>query len=734
MSESKATSMTKKDEPEKKQGGGHRYFVRKPDDNKKMSDGIPMLKFGKGNNFHKFKHALSEVALKEFGNLGKLINLGKYYVPQINQASLPPSMTLFAKQQEVLELEMLKEYNKQVANCPKLYGLIRQHMSLESKDEVSKEPDYEVWHADTDPEKLWQAIEKTHKVDSISNVTEVKALVARKSYQNIKQGSFESLAQYSERFRETYRAYKDSATNVDVEEADQAMDFFHGLDAGQYGVFKMNMMNGWTTGAFPPPTTVNQIYQVAGNWVKPTSRIEGGTSATYVTIEEGASLKKQKAKAKQAASEKGDGEEKPKKDRSQLECWYCKEKGHFSSNCPKKKKAKEDQGIANVTWLEQEEFCMSCTTSETMEYKVNNAVNMTQKLTCTEILLDNQADISIVHPQLLENVRPAERNIRVKGVGGVQVVVSKKGKLKDFFEVYASEDTKANVLSFADVEDMYQITYVQGEAFIVHMRDRDLIFRRRDKLYVADLQETAVSTVQATVRENELVYTKEEVNRAKQAHQCLKNSGYPSIGEAVHLLTDGNIRGAPMLMQADLERAYRMYGLHPEYVRGKLTKKTVSRMQVDPTLRSTTKNLKLYADVMHIDTKKFLVSVANPLNLTLQSVIAGESRQELGMALQGQLAVLRSKGFIPSIVYVDPQSAFKAMTRDFPGVEIDVGGAGDYIAKVDSRIRRIKETYRSVKSGLAWSLPRSLVPDLVAYVVSRLNIRRTSALADNVCP
>jgi hypothetical protein len=144
--------------------------------------------------------------------------------------------------------------------------------------------------------------------------------------------------------------------------------------------------------------------------------------------------------------------------------------------------------------------------------------------------------------------------------------------------------------------------------------------------------------------------------------------------------------------------------------------------------------LKLYADVMCIDTKKFLVSVADPLNLILQSVIARELKQELGMALQGQLAVLRSKGFIPTIVYVDPQSAFRAMTQDFPGVEIDVGGAGDYVAKVDSQIRRIKETYRSVMSGLPWSLPRSLVADLVAYVVSRMNICRTSALVDNACP
>jgi hypothetical protein len=37
------------------------------------TSGGPILWFGKGNNFHRFKQALSEVSLKEFGNLGKLI-------------------------------------------------------------------------------------------------------------------------------------------------------------------------------------------------------------------------------------------------------------------------------------------------------------------------------------------------------------------------------------------------------------------------------------------------------------------------------------------------------------------------------------------------------------------------------------------------------------------------------------------------------------------------------------
>jgi hypothetical protein len=47
---------------------------------------------------------------------------------------------------------------------PKFFGLIMQHLSAESKDKIRDSPDYEEWSVDTDPEKLWQAIEKAHKV------------------------------------------------------------------------------------------------------------------------------------------------------------------------------------------------------------------------------------------------------------------------------------------------------------------------------------------------------------------------------------------------------------------------------------------------------------------------------------------------------------------------------------------------------------------------------------------
>jgi hypothetical protein len=46
--------------------------------------------------------------------------------------------------------------------------------------------------------------------------------------------------------------------------------------------------------------------------------------------------------------------------------------------------------------------------------------------------------------------------------------------------------TKANVLSFGTVEEVYNITYLCREVFMVHTPDRDIVFRQRDKLYIAE--------------------------------------------------------------------------------------------------------------------------------------------------------------------------------------------------------------------------------------------------------
>jgi hypothetical protein len=163
----------------------------------------------------------------------------------------PAGSTLDADEVRALKVETVKEYAKKLAkvdsDSPKMYGFIMQHLSVESKDEIAREQDYEVWSKALDAEKLWLAIVKTHKVDCVSNVSKVKELTARKAYQGIRQGAYESLAQYSERFCNTLCGFEEIGTTanpVGISEKEQAMDFFHGLDQGKYRAFKAEMMNG----------------------------------------------------------------------------------------------------------------------------------------------------------------------------------------------------------------------------------------------------------------------------------------------------------------------------------------------------------------------------------------------------------------------------------------------------------------------------------------------------------
>lgn len=66
------------------------------------------------------------------------------------------------------------------ANQQKLEKMVNErlklfcHMSPESMDEVGQVPDYDVWSKAIDPDKLWQAIVKTHKVDCVTSVDTMK--------------------------------------------------------------------------------------------------------------------------------------------------------------------------------------------------------------------------------------------------------------------------------------------------------------------------------------------------------------------------------------------------------------------------------------------------------------------------------------------------------------------------------------------------------------------------------
>ncbi len=173
---------------------------------------------------------------------------------------------------------------------------------------------------------------------------------------------------------------------------------------------------------------------------------------------------------------------KPKRDPAKVKCFACGQRGHFANKCPDKGAKEAD---AEVEPDLKRTFATWDDTSTFVTYQVFDA-NQEQEqahLTVQHVLLDNGADVSVFHPDLLRDVQRDAVKISVNGLGSRQLILTDEGYLPDFFLVYASEHTAVNILSLADVEAIYPITYTPCTSFTVHLPDRDILFTKRGKHY-----------------------------------------------------------------------------------------------------------------------------------------------------------------------------------------------------------------------------------------------------------
>jgi len=310
-------------------GKRHDYNPKKKD-----PEEIPILKYGPTGNFAKFKEAISKRALRDYGHLGKLIETGDYYRPEMPDTVDYDFVNDPYGLSKALFMEAMKDYRKEIAKMvadrPKLYALILQYLSEESLDEVKRSDKWEDIKKSTEPRDLWN--------------------------QGMRQGPYETIIQYKERFDNAKKSYEEQG-NPPMEDVDVAMDFFKGLDNNRYGNFKTKTMNDLTAKILVQPQNLNEMYLLASQFVqlKTTTNAMGQVNAVQQSI--------------------------------------------FGPN---------------------------------------------------DVLLDNQADVSIVRQELLRDIQDAEHAVKINGVGGHQFTVNKTGYLDPLFRVYASETTHANILSLSE--------------------------------------------------------------------------------------------------------------------------------------------------------------------------------------------------------------------------------------------------------------------------------------------
>lgn len=133
----------------------------------------------------------------------------------------------------------------------------------------------------------------------------------------------------------------------------------------------------------------------------------------------------------------------------------------------------------------------------------------------------------------------------------------------------------------------------------------------------------------------ETLDTKTEVKQARAARQFVIDTGFPSVSQAIRMVTDGNIKNLDIIPK-DIARSFEILGPIVESVKGKSTRRQVAAIPVDP-----------YLDVM-------TVSMLSPLQLILISTLDNVRAPALGKGVYQLIATLHSRSFIATTINGDP--------------------------------------------------------------------------------
>ena len=132
-------------------------------------------------------------------------------------------------------------------------------------------------------------------------------------------------------------------------------------------------------------------------------------------------------------------------------------------------------------------------------------------------------------------------------------------------------------------------------------------------------------------------------------------------------------------------------------MRGKAVDKLArTTNQIDEGTKEQRKVQFFTSDIMYVMGGKYLISVAEPLELTVTVAVKSRSEEHLGQTVTSQIKILDSRGFSVNRIITNPEKGLLALRGKIPGVNIDPVGAGDHLNKVDARIRRLKEIMRCV--------------------------------------
>lgn len=746
-----------------------------------LSD-VPVLRYGQRCNLYEFREAIESFArTKCAGELARLFIDDAYYVPpniEVGEDLSEDEVEQLGKEREM----RLKDIYKMNSDKPKLAQAMWSRLSDESKEKLRERPEYDaVLKYKSDPLAMWLAIKATHTTLGARNAA-VNQEYAEEQYRSLKMQPYETLAGFKDRFQHALDALRNVNATVPSNSM-QAVQFLKKLD-DRYTKLKELLAQLDSLGnANAYPATLADAYVTASRFVvsvdgrgNPMGKkrfLSGSGEAVFLACED---------VGKKGGKRKGDKKKPNKKngrDKSNVKCYKCGNSGHYANECEEENNGDDEKNDSNKKDRRNRESKVMFTKSATphgyiqdddddddeMNLVVIEAerdddeavvdadssfdsghelfVARARKAEPDEdytVLLDNQATKSLIRNEnLCTNVRHTGEFHKFTGVGGT-VSTDLVGDMPYFGTVCILSAAPANILALNEVEDKFEVSYVPGSCFRVkvHPSLRYEFMRTRKGLYACDMEDIVYDVMRKrqheayvqTVEDNEKLYTKDQVERAKVARRVMIELGCTSAANLIKLAR-GIMMNLPVSAE-DVYRATKIYGPLLGAVKGKTKIRKAGKVIVEHVPRPVESVLTMYSDLMFIAKIPFLISVVLPMGLVLGNWLESRSEKHLLAAFNGQLRQLRGRFFEVARILVDGEGGIYAIRELLAqaGIVLEPVGRNQHIPEVEIRNKVVKQIFRSVITSLPYKLPKFLFKYLVFFALSRINLYPVSSRAD----